>query len=461
MTPRLLLGMTSVYLASFLNAVPAAQFSATGPQTPEPMEPHEESVVEVRFDRIPARLRFNAPAYPCLVTENDIQYSDGFAETYDPRLDPDAVETSFETAFDDDNLYARMWIASQNSARIIVRVRGALVSDIEKQIAHADFESDSPYGEGDWVDEWYTIYPDGTYARQVRIYTGLAERSLPFGYDREPPRVIHEFMEGMVLGRAGRTPEDDIHENALTLIRTLEAHNERVIPEGESKEISFATYPSDFAEFSNANIWIVNLKSRFRPFTIAIPYGIQTQPYKRDDPTREGFQVWGDPPQTPYTVPLAHMINYAPYRKTDRLIEQVYLSGFWDSESGSHRPLVDLAWSWVAPPKVDREKEELSYETRYYDQAQRAYTFTWETEAEELRFELMADDDYYGIQSRIINPAFVIWDWGQGEPEVRVDDRLLIASRDYQWGLEDSDLVLWIPMESDEAVEFTITPKNP
>jgi len=37
-----------------------------------------------------------------MVTENDIQYYNGFAETYDPRLDPNAKETSLcdRTTFD-------------------------------------------------------------------------------------------------------------------------------------------------------------------------------------------------------------------------------------------------------------------------------------------------------------------------------------------------------------------------
>ena len=175
------------------------QFSAKGLSAPIEMKPHQQGVVEVHFDMLPTSMRFNAPAYPCLVTVNDIQYSNGFAETYDPRLDPDAVETSFEPAFDDFNQYARMWIECQHDARIIVRVRGALVSDEGKQIAHTDVSSGSPYGAGDWVDEWYYIYPDGVHTRHVKIYTGLASRSIPFGSNREPPRVIHEFMEAMVF----------------------------------------------------------------------------------------------------------------------------------------------------------------------------------------------------------------------------------------------------------------------
>ena len=162
-------------------------FHASGLTSPARMEPHQQGVVEVHFDLLPTSMRFNAPAYPCMVTENDIQYSNGFAETYDPRRDPNAKEPSFEPGFDDLNEYARMWVESQNDARIVVRVRGAMVSDEGKRIAHADIPSGSPYGNGDWVDEWYYIYPDGVHTRHVKTHTGLAARRLPFGSDREQP----------------------------------------------------------------------------------------------------------------------------------------------------------------------------------------------------------------------------------------------------------------------------------
>ncbi len=152
-TPLPILATLLLSLVASTTLEAQERFLATGLTTPARMKPHEQSVVEVQFDLLPTSMRFNAPAYPCLVTENGIQYSNGFAETYDPRLDPHAKETSFEPGFDDDNVYSRMWIESQNAARIVVRVRGALVSDEGKHIAHADIPSGSPHGEGDWVDE--------------------------------------------------------------------------------------------------------------------------------------------------------------------------------------------------------------------------------------------------------------------------------------------------------------------
>lgn len=441
------------------------RFVAKGLSSPVKMQPHQQGVVDVQFDLLPTSMRFNAPAYPCLVTENDIQYSNGFAETYDPRLDPKARETSFEPGFDDFNEYSRMWIESQNEARIVVHVRGAMVSDEGKRIAHSDIPSGSPHGAGDWVDEWYHIYPDGVHTRHVKIYTGLASRSIPFGSDREPPRVIHEFMEAMVLGQKGHQPQEDIENEGITLIKTVGDYSEEIIAEGKSKTFSFTPYPSDYGEFSSANILVVNLKSRYKPFTIALPYGIRTQPYKRDNPFIDGFQVWGgEPPHTSYTVPFGHMINYGHYRKTEKTIEQIYLSGMIDSNDPK-KELVPLAWSWIVPPKVSMETEQPGYETEYYDPAQKAYVFDWKHDQEELEFELIADPDYYGVTTTIVNPALVVRGWGNAPVELEIADNTVKPGKDFRIGYEATDagtnLIIWLKLESKEPVNLSLRREQP
>ena len=40
----------------------------------------------------------------------------------------------------------------------------------------------------------------------MKIYTGLAPISRPFGFDREPPRTVHEFMEAVVKGEPEQGP---------------------------------------------------------------------------------------------------------------------------------------------------------------------------------------------------------------------------------------------------------------
>jgi len=446
-------------LAVCITAKAGVRFYAKGPSSPVKMKPHQQGVVEVQFDLLPTSIRFNAPAYPCMVTENDIQYCNGFAETYDPIQSPDNPMASFETAFDDFNKYCRMWIESQNDARIVVRVRGALVADEEKRIAHKDIPSGSPHGEGDWVDEWYYIYPDGVHTRHVKIYTGLASCSLPFGFDREPPRVIHEFMEAMVLGKKGRTPTEDIENDAITLIKTVGEYSEDIIAEGMTRTFSFTPYPRDFGQFSGANILVVNLKSRYKPFTIAMPYGIRTQPYKPDDPSINGFQVWGDPPRTRYTVPFGHMVNYAHYRKTEKTIEQVYLSGMIDSED-PRKELVTLAWSWIVPPKVTMQREHPSYRIQYYDPAQKAYVLDWKQDQKELEFELIADPDYYGVVSTIVNPVFLVRGWGKAPVQLEIDEERIEPSEKFHIGYEATDsgtnLIVWLKLESKEPVHISL-----
>ena len=182
----------------------ANRFEATGPTEPVRLDPAEyggrkKPAVTVTFDLLPTSMRFHLPSFPCMVTENNIRYSNFWAETYEPRIGGG----SFEPLFDRRHRYARMWIERQSDARIVVRVRGALCNT-RGDIAHSDIPSGSPYGKGDWVDEWFYIYPDGTHMRHVRIYTGLAPMSRPFGFDRVVPAVL-EYVAvdvGIAIGRA-------------------------------------------------------------------------------------------------------------------------------------------------------------------------------------------------------------------------------------------------------------------
>ncbi|MEI6537602.1 MAG: hypothetical protein WCN98_19825, partial [Verrucomicrobiaceae bacterium] len=81
--------------------------------------------------------------------------------------------------------------------------------------------------------------------------------------------------------------------------------SEEILAEGTIKTFASTPYPRDFGEFSSANILVVNLHSRYKPFTIAMPYGIRPQPYNLDDPAIKGLQMRGNPPETHCTVPLS------------------------------------------------------------------------------------------------------------------------------------------------------------
>lgn len=448
---------------------PTSKFRAVG--TTEPVVKYLEKpssqvprelqrvAVEVQFDLNPTMMRFSMPCYPCQVTENNIHYSNGWTETYDPK-----ASSSCEVLWDKKARYARMWIESQNPARIIVRCRAAL-ADPDGYIAHSDIPSNSPYGPGDWTDEWYYIYPDGMHTRHVRIYTGLAEQStlvtdqtfegiVP---SREiPPNVVHEFHEEFIFGQRGHNPEDDIETAPQTLI----------MMDGRSKTISYKPYPKDFGEFASANIKVINLKSEYLPYIISLPYGIENEPYPPEGPVLHIFQTWPrNPGENGYSTSLGHILNWWHYYRSDNRLEQIYLSGMIKSKNPG-KDLLPLARSWLRPPQLIMKGLKPQYKVRIYDQAQRAYIIRRsDKNPAKLIFKL---DEYRDPEERsntpvwIVNPTFIIKNWGKNIIDLKVNGKVLNSGEDYFAGYEKTqtgtDLVIWINMTSKKATTFEINP---
>jgi hypothetical protein len=415
--------------------------------------------VEVYFDLVPTKMRFCLPCYPCLVTENNIHFSNGWTETYDPK-----ASSSCEVLWDRDMRYARMWIESQNPARIILRVRAALC-DPDGYIAHYDIPSGSPYGKGDWTDEWYYIYPDGTHVRHVRIYTGLAGQSLTVTDEtfqdippvREiPPSVVHEFQEDFIFGLDGHLPGNDIETKPITLIKQ----------DGSSKTISYKPYPNEFGGFAKANIKVINLKSEYKPFTIFMPYGVENEPYPPEGELQHTFQTWLRDPGQGYSTSLGHTLNWWHFRRNENILEQVYLSGMTNSEALSEE-LTALEQSWITYPRLLMDGLNDPYNENTYDQAQRAYIISGNhMGARKLEFKLgfENEDDEAPVKVSIVNPAFIIQNWGNSGVEIKVNDKSLEVGKDCRVGYEEThtgtDLILWLKMKSDKAVTFSLSPTN-
>ena len=161
-----------------------SKFSATGPTEPLRLPPREhKGTVRVTFDQLPISMSYDSPTF-YMMSENNIGFGNYTAETYDPRnFNGKGGAASFEALQDRENRYIRVWIEHQSNARIVVRVRQALANNLY-DISHTDIPSGSPYGKGDWEDQWFYIYPDGTYLEHDKVYTGLATMSRPFGFDR-------------------------------------------------------------------------------------------------------------------------------------------------------------------------------------------------------------------------------------------------------------------------------------
>ncbi len=430
---------------------------------PSSKVPGEVSKVaaEVHFDLLSTKMRFSMPCYPCLVTENNIHYSNGWTETYDPR-----ASSSCEILWDNDAETSRMWIESETPARIIVRWRAA-IADPDGYIGHSNIPSGSPYGEGDWTDEWYYIYPDGTHTRHVRIYTGLAGQSLTVTDEqfqgiapiREiPPAVVHEFQEEFIFGQDGHVPEDDIDIDALTLIKM----------DGSSKTISYDPYPEDYGSFTMANIMVVNTRSQYKPFTVFIPHGIENQPYPLEGEAPHTFQTWpSNPDDKGYSVSLGHTLNWWHFRRTENILEQVYLSGMIQSDE-PEKELLPLAKSWLHYPRLIIEGYELSYTNPAYDQAQKAYILPGTVSGpQEISFKLGFPEKFeeeVNIPVHIVNPVFIVRNWGETGVKLKLNGKELVRGSEFRVGYEEkqegTDLVIWLDYRANEQISIDISPEN-
>ena len=455
-------------LLALSHPVRAAEFAATGPTKETKLDPAKFlGAVKVTFDLSPTTMSFDLPWHFCSVAENGLKFAYFAAETYDPRKwDGKGANASFEPGMDKEGRFARVWIEHQSAARIVVRVQYAL-NNSDYAIAHDDLATGSPYnqGRGDWGEEWFTIYPDGTYLRHMKIHTGLAAMSQPTSFFREPPQVVHEFMESIVIGPQGHVPTDDLETNpALSLFKMFGNSNGEIFADGARQDIAYQMPdgpPKDYGEFRDANIMLIHAKSQFKPFTIGLPHGVKVSPYGWEESHTYPFATWTGyrEPSIGYISAIGHLINFWHFRRTDSTLEQVYLHGM-TSNPKPQSDLLKLAWSWIAAPELQMPDVAKSpngstgqYNHFTYDQTQKAYLVPrTKTGPKALHFNLTSiyDDDYLHGTMWLVNPAIVVKNWNQSEGGInlKLNETTLANGTDYRFGFEQTkagkDLVIWL-----------------
>jgi hypothetical protein len=92
----------------------------------------------------------------------------------------------------------------------------------------------------------------------MKVHSALAVMSQPYGYFREPPNVVHEFMETIVIGAKGHVPTDDIRtDRTLTLFKMFGNSPSVVYADGTAVNVPYqmpAGPPADYGDFRDANI---------------------------------------------------------------------------------------------------------------------------------------------------------------------------------------------------------------
>lgn len=359
----------------------------------------------------------------------------------------------YEVGFD---WNARMWIESASPARIVVRFRGALVNE-EGEIAHTDSDSGSPYGDGDWADEWYYIYPSGVSSRHIRIYTGYALGASSFWWPGAPAgfETQETFINGLI---PGHQPLDDIEIDAVTLAKT----------NGAFRRISFLPYPAERDLYPGANIQIVNVKNVYKPFTIVPEGNTDIMPYKGPPIDQANLYstklvAWPRVPyfEDGYMCALTHVINRSWHRQSETTLEQIYLIGLIEAASEEDRvaELAQLALSWqYAPTSVVTAP---GYVLSGYRIEEKAYHFAV---TDSVQLPLVVDFAS-GADRPLVDPCLVIQGWPEGTPvHVSLNGQALELGTGFYYGFEDdvegrTSLVVWINAECTTPTTIQIAAK--
>ncbi len=389
--------------------------------------------VVVKFDESPVSMVFWKGTHfsPCWVTENGKWMADQSLETGvwpDKFDDPDyqgAVGCS-EHMSDTECRFTFAKIVENNDARVVVHWRYAMTDCNLKFVTY-----DEVAGQGQWGDEFYTIYPDAVATRYVAGWY--------------PKRRDNADQETIFLSEPGTRPEDNCQLDAVTLVGL----------QGQSKTYS---WEGGFPKFDvdNPVIQMVNLKADYKPYMVL---GNNSKLWVFSGEVRKEYSHF--PWWNHWPVARTHSDGRyaeAPDRAAHSSLVQttssngMYLYGMTNKPA---KTKLALAKSWIAPAKM--EVASPGYVSRGYDPRQRAYVLKSSKQGRRLKLTLSGSK-----QSPVHNPAFVIEGWGQNRAVLSVNGQVMPWGKDVRLGhryrLDRCDLIIWLKHDSTEETAISLTP---
>jgi hypothetical protein len=399
-----------------------------------PVGPYPDIVVQ--FDRSPVRVVFwRGTRYsPAWVTENNQWTTDQSVEGWNDEAG------CFEHMQDPQCRYSHVRIIENTPARVVVHWRYAPVSS-----RNTLWKVDETTGWGLWVDEYYTFYPDGTGLRRVTWRKPFLDRNLS------------EIQETLPLAQVGQGPDQVFEHDVLKLANM----------KGETHTYSWPGPEIKRIEPEQANIQVVNLRSKADPFLIFEPGNhmvVFVNPRTRSDgETFVGYnhfpvsQIPSDGMRCVARDRVSHLgVNYNDpvwHESPDGTVSAVWMTG---TTEGTPESLLPLARSWLQPAELKLDGD--AFVGAGYDRAERAYVVrrrdgssrTW------LSGRLLASE-----QTPLANACLLVKNWGaEAAASVRVDGRPM-TERDgarvgYLRSLEGTGLIVWLPIRGTRPVSVSV-----
>jgi len=130
--------------------------------------------------------------------------------------------------------------------------------------------------------------------------------------------------------------------------------------------------------------------------------------------------------------------EWKPYASGEKWVTKIMLNGMTDKPVAD---LVPLAKSWLDPAKLKLEGS--AFKSEGYDPTQMAYVFQCTKPGAPLKLKLAASE-----ANPVVNPAFVIKNWGDGDVELKINGRKAEKGKHFRYGtrhgLDSTDLIVWV-----------------
>jgi hypothetical protein len=425
--------------------------------------------VVVQFDGSPDRLVFwrGATYVPHWVNERNFWYENEFCER---RGDDSGVDGLCEPMQDHESRFSRVKIIHTTPARALVHWRYAPTT-----LTHQFFGVDET-GWGDWVDDYYYVYPDETCVRDTTLYTSM-------------PNVFNEFHEAIPVINPGMLPEDILEPE------TIEMGNS----EGDAIRYDFSNgFPSNDSFEDGLNILLVRLKGESKPFAIAESAGQWFDPISRPDdgmfnhyddwpawPKQYRRNDWERDPKNGYrefwkTLPSHSSLMHLDWDNYESdldgpvtFLRKILLNGMTREDSVA--ALIPLTRYWENAPMV--KVNGYGFGDAIFDKAQKAYVLkrriSWIDEmvnrdddkmingkADEVTLQV-----YASKESPMVNPCFVIKNWpAKTKANLLIDGEVVPTGKAFRQGIEEDwgefeverSLVAWVECEYVRPVTLTL-----
>ncbi len=412
-----------------------------------------DSDVVVRFDDAPVRLVFwqGLDYIPAWVTENDKWYNDKYIETFGPGC-PDGGDC--EPMSDKQVRYSHVKILESDDARAVIEWR-YVDSEVEK---YEGANADPLSGWFDWVNEFWTVYPDGVAVRKQVLHSSNLNAS-------------REWQDTLVINQPGTRPEDNIHWDAITLENMagdVKTYTWKPKPAGSFTWPSAPLGPGEpfVNDPPDPNIQMVNLKSNWKPFQILPPDGVRVD-ISNGEYSYFNFECWNHWPvaqiissgrpcvaadRASHTA-LTHLW-WKPYAKHGDTETKILMDGLTTQPP---EKLLPLARSWLSAPRMRVLGR--GYRDDGYDPAQRAYLLTRSEPSGVAPVQVTFDAS---LASPLYDPAIVIRNWGESAARLAIDGKPVPWGSSCRMGLVHrlggTDLVLWIRRQTSQALHIELTP---